>query len=631
MGLSEDNTARRYGSALALFLAALAVTLLTPLLSERLVFFAFWPAVFAAAWIGGLGPAILTTTASAVAIVALGGSHAAPIAWPGMAGALLIFCAAGVFGGLLVHWRRAGEATLREEQARFRSVADSAPVLIWISDVAERVTYVNGPWLAFTGRTLDEELGDGWLNAFHPDDVAARHRAFAAAAERREPYEVEYRLRRHDGEYRRMLERAVPRTTPAGELLEFVGSCNDVTEQDAARVRVEVALAHAEAANRAKDAFLATVSHELRTPLSPILAWVQMLREDTLTPTQRDRALQVIERSARTQAQLVEDLLDVSRMVEGRLRLQVRPVALADVIDRAVDVARPAADAKSIRVQVVRDSEVANVAGDPDRLQQIVWNLLSNAVKFTPKGGRVHVSLARVDSHVEIAVSDTGIGIPADQHARLFERFWQADASPSRRHAGLGIGLAIVRQLVELHGGTVTAASPGVDQGSTFSVRLPLVAVASPDQGARRHPTLRTETAATPLAPLAAARVLLVDDDPDSNEAMRALLVGCGADVRVAASAAQALQVLAYWLPDVMVSDIGMPERDGYALLADVRQLIGPAAQVPVVALTAYASLEDRVRLVSAGFHAHLAKPVEPGEFTAVLAAALRGRPRQEP
>ncbi len=625
--------ARGYALATAIFFAALTITVTTPLLRERLTFFAFWPAIFAASWFGGLGPGLLSTAASAAAIALLMGSPQETLVGPAnLLVPLMALCVTGAGGALLAHQRQQAEAALREEQSRFRSVADSAPVLIWISDAAERLTYVNRPWLAFTGRELTQELGSGWRSALHPDDVAPRLAAFVNAVRRREPYEVEYRLRRHDGEYRRMIERAVPRMTAGGDLLEYVGSCNDITDQSAARARSEAALAQAEVASRAKDAFLATISHELRTPLSPILAWVQMLRDGALTPAQRDRALQVIERSARTQAQLVEDLLDVSRIVEGRLRLQVRPVVLDDVIQRTLDVARPAADAKAIRFQIVLDSQGATVAGDPDRLQQIVWNLVSNAVKFTPKGGRVQVTLARVDSHVEIAVADTGMGITSAQHLRLFERFWQADASPSRPHAGLGLGLAIVRQLVELHGGSVAATSPGIDQGSTFTVMLPLAPVAPlADEVVRRHPTLRQESAAAALAPLTAIRILLVDDDPDSNEAMRVLLVSRGAEVRIAASAEQALAVLESWLPDLMVSDIGMPGRDGYALLADIRNLVGPAAQMPVIALTAYASVDDRVRLVSAGFHTHLAKPVEPGELTAVVAAALRTQPRLVP
>jgi signal transduction histidine kinase/ActR/RegA family two-component response regulator len=435
---------------------------------------------------------------------------------------------------------------------------------------------------------------------------------------------MEYRLRRADGQYRIVLDRGVALSASDGNV-NYVGCCTDITEQREALTAAQAARAAAEAASQAKDAFLATVSHELRAPLSPIITWVQMLRGDHLSQEQKSNALTVIERNARMQAQLIEDLLDVSRIVEGKLRLQVRPVLLADVVTNALDVVRPAADAKEIRLQVVLDTTVAAIPGDPDRLQQVVWNLLSNAVKFTPKGGRVHVVLERVNSHVEIAISDTGAGISKEQLPRLFDRFWQADSTTTRVHAGLGLGLAIVRHLVELHGGAVTAESPGEGQGSTFTVKLPVVPVARrAGEEFRRHPVLR-ELGQSQPARLDGVRVLLVDDEPDSNEALRVLLDRCGAEVRVAGSAALALEILGRWNPDVLLTDIGMPGEDGYGLLAKVRARTDPNATIPAIALTAYASSEDRVRLLSAGFRLHLAKPAEPGELTAAIASVVNG------
>jgi len=398
-----------------------------------------------------------------------------------------------------------------------------------------------------------------------------------------------------------------------------------LAREQAARRAAEQGQRQVEEASRAKDSFLATVSHELRTPLSPILAWTDMLERGTLDAAQSRRALATIRRCARAQVRLVEDLLDVSRIVAGKMRLAVRPVELGGVIRAAVDVIRPAADAKNIRLQTVIDTETAAISGDAERLQQIVWNLLSNAVKFTPKGGRVTVVLERVNSHVEIAVSDTGQGIDPEFLPHVFERFRQDDVTSTRRYAGLGLGLAIVRHIVEAHGGTVHADSPGRGEGAVFTVKLPLILIPrTAGEAERRHP--RELELPLPAYPsLDRVRVLVVDDEPDSNEVVRALLASCGAEVRVAASVDQATDILGRWTPDVLVSDIGMPGEDGYGLIAKVRARTDRAARIPAVALTAYASVDDRVRLLSAGFQMHVPKPVEPAELVAVVASAARG------
>jgi PAS domain S-box-containing protein len=381
----------------------------------------------------------------------------------------------------------------------------------------------------------------------------------------------------------------------------------------------------AEAANRAKDAFLAMVSHELRSPLSPILSWARMLRMKTLNERQSARALETIERSARTQAQLIDDLLDISRIVAGKLRLEVGQVDLASVIEQAVEVARPAADAKQIRLQTVLDTETGTIAGDPARLLQVVWNLLSNAVKFTPKGGRVQVTLERVNSHVEIAVSDTGQGVSAEFLSHLFERFQQAETGSTRTHGGLGLGLAIVRHIVELHGGTVVAESAGEGHGATFTVKLPQTIFArTAGESERRHPTLGPLPEAKGFPSLDGIRVLVVDDEPDSNEMVSTLLGASGAEVRVAASAADGLEQLKQWTPDVIVSDIGMPHEDGYMFLAKLHAQPGRTARIPAVALTAYATADDRVRIFSAGFKAHVVKPIEPLELVVVVGSVAR-------
>jgi PAS domain S-box-containing protein len=402
-----------------------------------------------------------------------------------------------------------------------------------------------------------------------------------------------------------------------------------VAEREALLAITERARAEAEAASQAKDAFLATVSHELRTPLSPILAWSRMLRQGTLDSAKSARAVETIERCAKSQAQLVEDLLDVSRIVSGKLRLDVRPVELAPVVRAAVEVLRPAAEARRIRLQATLDEGAGQISGDPDRLQQVVWNLLSNAVKFTPHGGRVHVVLEKVNSHVEIAVSDTGEGIAPEFLPHVFERFRQADQTTSRRHAGLGLGLAIVRHIVELHGGTVHVESAGTGKGTVFTVKLPLIILArTAGEKGRRHPRTPGDADDRSYPSLDGLRVLLVDDDPDSNEVVRTLLVSCGAEVEVAGSAAQALETLSEFRPHVLVSDIGMPGDDGYALIRKVRARDGDRdSRLPAVALTAYTSVKDRVRLFSAGFQAHIVKPLDPAELIAVVATLTRDAP----
>jgi signal transduction histidine kinase len=377
----------------------------------------------------------------------------------------------------------------------------------------------------------------------------------------------------------------------------------------------------AERANRAKDEFLATLSHELRTPLTPILGWTVMLRSGTLDQPGMLRGLEVIERNVRAQTQLIEDLLDVSRIVTGKLRVEVRPIELVPVVEAGLDAVRPSAEAKEIQLDVKLDPIESKVLGDPDRLQQVVWNLSSNAVKFTPKGGRIEVRLCRAESHVHLSVKDNGKGITADFLPYVFDRFRQADSTSTRKYGGLGLGLAIVRHLVELHGGTVHAESPGPDQGATFTVRLPLmeerVEPAKPGQGTEgRDASVRLD----------GVKVLVVDDELDMRDFLSVSLRQYGADVTALASVGEAVEALEREKPDVLVSDIGMPGEDGYALIRKVRAL-GPerGGQVPAAALTGFAQDEDTTRVLSAGYQVHLPKPVEPSQLAQVV-GTLAGR-----
>jgi PAS domain S-box-containing protein len=384
--------------------------------------------------------------------------------------------------------------------------------------------------------------------------------------------------------------------------------------------REQGAREEAENANRMKDEFLAMLSHELRTPLSAIAGWAHILREGGLQPAEAARAIEVIDRNARVQGQLISDILDVSRIISGKLRLEQKMVTASAVVEAALDTVRPSAEAKQVRLEAVLDPDVGQVWADPDRLQQVVWNLLSNAIKFTPEGGAVSIRLARTGSQVEIVVRDSGEGISPEFVPHVFERFRQADSSTTRPHGGLGLGLAIVRHLMEAHGGTVVAESAGKGHGASFTVRLP-----RHDSADATTPSGEaTPAEAAPVLSLEHVRVLLVDDDPDTRGMMQTVLSQRGAQVTAAASAAEALACVERETPDVLLSDIGMPGMDGYALIRELRER-PDARAIPAAALTAYAHADDRGQAIAAGYQVHVAKPVEPAELVAVV-ASLAGR-----
>jgi signal transduction histidine kinase/DNA-binding response OmpR family regulator len=397
-------------------------------------------------------------------------------------------------------------------------------------------------------------------------------------------------------------------------------------------VREQAARAEAETANRTKDEFLATLSHELRTPLTAILGWSHLLRNGKFDEASILRGLDTIERNARAQSQLIDDLLDVSRIITGKLSLDVREVDLVAVVGAVIESTRPAADAKGIELVVNLDPSAARISGDASRLQQVIWNLLSNAVKFTPEGGRIETRLERAGAGARLTVSDTGQGIAAQFLPHVFERFRQADGTTTRQHGGLGLGLAIARHLVELHGGKIEAHSDGADKGTTFVVTLRSASPAR-EPAARREVATPDATARQPLrcAPvLDGLRILIVDDEQDTRDMIAEVLAQCGAVVRSCGSAAEALPVLDAGGADLLISDIGMPEMDGYAFIKKVRQMERRAGgTIPAVALTAYASPQDREQAVSAGFHQHVAKPLDPEELIAVV-ATVAGRDARE-
>ncbi|HEU4768095.1 MAG TPA: ATP-binding protein [Pyrinomonadaceae bacterium] len=498
------------------------------------------------------------------------------------------------------------------------------------------------------GYTADEVIGKPitiLIPADHVDEepaILARLRA----GERIDHYET-IRVTK-DGRFVDISLTVSPIKGPDGIVVGASKIARDVTEQRQARRALDEAYEsakqaraeaeqsasekerlykQAEESSRLKEEFLATISHELRTPLSAVLGWTRMLRLGQLSEEDRVKALDTIERNARAQAQLIDDLLDVSRIVTGKLRMDVRPADPHSFIDAAVEAVRPAADAKGVHVQKVIDTGAVTIPGDPVRLQQIVWNLLSNAIKFTPRGGRVQIRSERVNSHLEIVVSDTGQGISPDFLPHVFDRFRQADQKTSRQHGGMGLGLAIVRHLVEMHGGTVRAMSEGIGNGATFTVMLPISPVYRVDaSGARVHPAARDLLPPPDISDrLDGLTILVVDDEPDTRLLLKQGLEYCGAQVRLAASASDALAALNAGVPDVLISDIGMPGVDGYELIRQVRDLqTEKTRKVAAIALTAYTRVEDRLQALRAGYDMHVPKPVELTELVAVAASLTR-------
>jgi signal transduction histidine kinase/DNA-binding response OmpR family regulator len=388
-------------------------------------------------------------------------------------------------------------------------------------------------------------------------------------------------------------------------------------------VREREARAEAERANRTKDEFLATLSHELRTPLSAILGWSHLIRTGKLDDAQLSRAFETIERNARSQSQLIDDLLDVSRIITGKLEIELQRIDICSIIEAAIDGMRPSFVAKNIEVETEIESIACFIQGDANRLQQILWNLFSNALKFTPEGGTVRIKVQRKAQEVLVSVTDTGIGISEKFIPYIFDRFRQADGSTTRNHGGLGLGLAIVRHLVELHQGAVAVISDGKDKGSTFTVTLPVVE--TPAIAAESQAAFSANKNSIQDGLLNGVRVLVVDDEQDARELVSTILTRCGGEVRCTDSAAQAMEALREWEPDVLISDIGMPVEDGYSLIKRIRKLRSKRAkEIPAVALTAYVNSADRSRALSAGFHAHLAKPVEPEALVTLIAEAAR-------
>jgi PAS domain S-box-containing protein len=534
-------------------------------------------------------------------------------------------------GGLDVYFRdisdrKHAEDALRDTASYYEQLTASLPQIVWTCHADGRSDFASPQWVEYTGAPAESALDEGWLDFVHPDDRESVIASWRAVVKNHDGWDAEYRIRGRDGQYRWFKARGRPIRDQDGRVRRWFGTCTDIEDlKRAQRQRDELlgseraARSEAERASRLKDEFVAAVSHELRTPMMAMLGWSQLLgRRHNIEPELLAEGLEVIERNVRVQAQIIDDLLDVSRMVTGKLRLNMQEADMLPVY-AALDTVRPAAEAKNIQIEQEIESHPLLVAGDPARLQQICWNLLSNAVKFTDSGGCVRITLARDGPNVILQVTDTGQGIRPDVLPYVFERFRQADASTTRKHGGLGLGLAIVRNLVELHGGTIRADSAGEGRGATFTVQVPaLPAQPRRDDGRVLHTLLPPRYAP---ASLHGVRVLVVDDEPDARDLVRRVLEEYDASVVTAETGREAIERVRSEPPDLLICDIGMPDEDGYSVIRQVRALPPErGGKMPALALTAYARPEDRDRSLEAGFDGHVTKPVQASELVGMVA-----------
>lgn len=564
----------------------------------------------------------------------------------------------------LIEYTRAVQE-LRQSEAQFRQLADAMPQQVWITDAQGNTSYVNQQWIDYTGLTIEQTQDiEATTQIIHPDDFEATSERWQTALTTGMPYQAEFRLKHQASDaYRWFLSRAIAIRNEQGQIVQWFGTSTDIeefrraqAEREQLLAREQLAREQAETANRIKDEFLAVLSHELRSPLNPILGWSKLLQQGKLDATKTKIALDTIDRNAQLQVQLIDDLLDISRILRGKLSLNVLPVDLSAVISAALETVHLAAEAKGIDLRFEVSERVdeypsthlpiIQVLGDAGRLQQVIWNLLSNAVKFTPHGGRVEVKLATDEtdemdkagnpsvssaskSVAQITVSDTGKGIKPDFLPYVFEHFRQEDGATTRKFGGLGLGLAIARQIVEMHGGQIRVDSLGEEQGATFTVKLPL-------QGSRELGVGSWENFDPPLPtphfPLTGLQILVVDDEADSRELVAFVLEQAGAVVTRVSSGIEALQIIKQSAPDLIVSDIGMPEMDGYMLMQQVRRLeqgrtvpAGASLLPKAIALTAYAGEFDRQQALQAGFQRHLSKPIEPEGLIQAIVALIHG------
>jgi len=539
-------------------------------------------------------------------------------------------------------------AELQQSEERFRLLSRCSPVGIFLIDTQGRYTYANPSCQAICGFTVQEAWQTDWTHVIYEDDRERVLSDWFNCIQQGQPYSNEFRIERP--ELRWVHLRSSPMLSDQAELLGHVGTIEDITDRQQAEtarnqiIREQTARQQAETANQMKDEFLAIVSHELRTPLNSILGWSQLLINRKLDESTTRRALQTIERNARSQAQLIEDILDISQIIRGKLRLTIQPMSIVPLLEAVIETVGPLAASKSIRILTEFDPTIEKLQADSERLRQIIWNLLSNAIKFTPEQGTITVRLTQSDRltqvspnqsrplpntarYAQIQVIDSGIGIQAEFLPHVFDRFRQADSTTTRPYSGLGLGLAIVRHLVEQHGGSIWADSDGENKGAQFTVNLPLVEVAAEPMQPQKSSSLR------PILPepnqngppcLSQLQILVVEDDHDTRDFIAMVLEQAGASVTAVASVSEAICYLDQRQPDLLISDIGMPIASGYELIRQLRQRENQKdTHIPAIALTAYARTEDQMQAIEAGFEMHLSKPIEPEELLSAIAQLI--------
>jgi PAS domain S-box-containing protein len=522
--------------------------------------------------------------------------------------------------------RKQAEQALRENEQRFLTLSQASPITIFQFDANSACIYINPRWTEMTGYSAEAALGIGWIETLHPDDrdrLTQEWLQWSQTAQSQDLYQNEGRIVRSDGSTMWYSIEALPVVDANDSVTGYIGTLSDITDRKQAEIALQQQTKELTEMNRLKDEFLAALSHELRTPLNPILGWTQMMQAQRLTPAKTAEALEIIDRNVRQQIRLVDDLLEISRVVQGKLKLELRSMDLATTLQNAIDTVQSAAQAKAITLELRGLASLPLIA-DSDRLQQVFWNLLSNAIKFTPEGGRVEVDLSatgETNRYAQVWVMDTGVGIAPEFLPYVFERFRQADGSITRKYGGLGLGLSIVQQLVELHGGKVTVDSPGIDRGAAFTVILPI-----PEAFVNQVPTAdlnlpttvqspaldQTQFDSTPV--LTEIRILALDDDPDSLDLLSFLLEQYGAVVTAVTSPRSAIELIPKQSFDLIISDIGMPELDGYEFMQQIRALPQGRA-IPALALTAFVYQEDQAKAIQAGFQAYITKPVNPIEL----------------
>jgi PAS domain S-box-containing protein len=625
----------RYGLAFGTFVLLIGLSVSFPIVAPALTWLII-AAMIATAWYLGRGPGLMFAILFEATLVYFAYAASPQFTWKA---ALITFNRLILFGSLVLFAssRRHAEKRLREQHELLQVTIESIGDAVIATDIDGRINFINPVAEELTSWTIEEAAGKPLEEIFQIVNEETHQPVESPfTAIKRDGVVVVVGLANHttlitkDKREIPIEDSGAPIKDEDGNVIGAILVFHDITERRAAEREREqllkneqIARGEAESANRLKDEFLATVSHELRTPLNAILGWASMLNRGTMTEENVRNALHIIERNAKAQADIISDILDVSRIITGKLQIESQPIELAPIVRAAVETLHPAAEAKGIDLSISLDETEGFVIGDSDRLLQIIWNLISNAIKFTPNNGEIEIRLETVNSHVELKVSDNGIGISTEFLPFVFERFRQADASTTRSDSGLGLGLAIVRHLVELHGGTVRAHSKGEEQGALFTVRLPLASVSEAES--ETLPIARTEEIPPGNPDLSGLRVLVVDDDADTLEIVNLMLSQYGAEVRTSDSSAGAFETLLEWKPSVIVSDIGMPLEDGYTFIGRIRDLSPEqGGNIPAAALTAYVSERDKLQALAAGFQSHIPKPVEPVYLAETIAALVK-------